>query len=447
VNSASKGGPATSGLAAAGILESAAGVALRKAKLRLLPFLFLLYIANYIDRINVSFAALQMNRELNFSPVVFGFGSGLFFIGYVLFEIPSNLILARVGARRWIARIMVSWGLLSAATMFAKGARSFYLLRFLLGSAEAGFFPGIIFYLTHWFPRAERARASAMFLTATALASLVAGPLCGAILGMHGFLGLSGWQWLFLLEGLPSVVLGFFVLAYLPDYPSEASWLSEEERTSLATVLKREQDELAAGARHLLGEAMRSLRVWTLGLVYFCIVVSIYGIAFFLPQIVKGLGNFSNLEVGLLSALPYFCAAVAMVMVGVSSDRSGERRWHLALAAFVGAVGLVLAAQSHKTLAALAALCLAAAGLWSTLGPFWSLPPEFLRGTAAAGGIALINSLGNVGGFVGPSLMGVLKQFTRSFGGGLEILAVTLVCAGLIVLLLYRHQAPPRHSS
>jgi ACS family tartrate transporter-like MFS transporter len=418
-----------------------AEIALAKARARLLPFLFILYIANYIDRINVSFAALQMNHELGLAPVAFGLGSGLFFVGYIACEVPSNLILERVGARRWIARIMISWGLISSATMFAQGARSFYLLRLLLGAAEAGFFPGIIFYLTYWFPRTERARASALFLTATALAGLIAGPLCGAILGLHGLLGLSGWQWLFLLEGLPSVILGFIVFFYLPDSPTDAIWLSQPERDSLTTLLDRERNETDGGHRHRLGDGLFSLRVWTLGIVYFCIVVTIYGVVFWLPQIVKGLGSFTNLEVGFLSALPYLCAAIVMVLVGISSDRKSERRWHLALCSFVAAVGLVLSARAHAPIAALFALSLTAAGLWATLGPFWSLPPEFLRGTAAAGGIALINSLGNAGGFVGPYLMGFLKELTHGFAGGLQMLALPLAGAGVIVLLTYRAKA------
>jgi ACS family tartrate transporter-like MFS transporter len=421
-------------------VEAAAQAALAKARVRLLPFLFALYIANYLDRINVSFAALQMNHELGLAPVAFGLGSGLFFVGYIACEVPSNLILERVGARRWIARIMISWGVISSATMYVQGARSFYVLRLLLGAAEAGFFPGIIFYLTYWFPRRERARASALFLTATALAGLVAGPLCGAILGMHGILGLSGWQWLFMLEGIPSVILGFVVLYYLPDGPAEATWLSERERESLMALLHREYKETAGAHRHSLSEGLASARVWTMGAIYFCIVVTIYGVAFWLPQIVKGLGTFTNLEIGFISALPYLCAAVAMVVVGISSDRSGERRWHLALSAFVGTAGLVLSARAKGPVAALLALSLAAAGLWATFGPFWSMPPEFLRGTAAAGGIALINSLGNAGGFFGPLLMGFLKELTHSFNGGLQILAVAVASAGVIVLLTYRGQ-------
>jgi ACS family tartrate transporter-like MFS transporter len=414
--------------------------ALAKARVRLLPFLFALYIANYLDRINVSFAALQMNQELGLAPVAFGLGSGLFFIGYIACEVPSNLILARVGARRWMARIMISWGLISSATMWAQGAHSFYALRLFLGVAEAGFFPGIIFYLMHWFPRRERARASALFLTATALAGLIAGPLSGAILSMHGIWGLSGWRWLFLLEGLPSVILGVLILFYLPDGPADARWLSRDERDSLRGLLDREYNEVGAAYRHSLRDGLASARVWTWGVIYFLIVVTIYGVTFFLPQIVKGLGTFSNLKIGLLSALPYLCAAITMVLVGISSDRTSERRWHLALSAFVGAVGLVLSARAHSPTSALLALSLAAAGLWGTFGPFWSVPPEFLRGTAAASGIAVINSLGNAGGFVGPFLMGFLKEVTHSFGGGLQILAVALASAGVVVLFAYRGQ-------
>jgi ACS family tartrate transporter-like MFS transporter len=418
-------------------IAASAQLALAKARIRLLPFLCLLYLANYLDRINVSFAALQMNHELGFTPVVFGLGAGFFFVGYVLCEIPSNLILERVGARRWIARIMISWGLISASMMYTRGAKSFYALRFVLGAAEAGFFPGIILYLTNWFPQQERARATALFLTANALANVLVGPICGAILGMHGMLGLSGWQWLFLLEGIPSVILGFAVLYYLPNFPAEAAWLSAPERDSLATLLRSEHARNLPYARFHLSQALSSARVWTLSASYTLMVFTLYGVSFWLPRIIEEFGAFTTLEIGFLAALPYACGGLALVLVGISSDRKRERRWHLAVPSFAGALGLALAARARTPAGSLLAFSLGAAGVWGMIAPFWSIPPEFLRGTAAAAGIALINSVGHVGGFAGPALMGYLKQGTHSFEGGLDILATALAAAGLIVLLFY----------
>jgi ACS family tartrate transporter-like MFS transporter len=419
-------------------IAASARAALAKARIRLLPFLCLLYLANYLDRINVSFASLQMNHDLGFTPVMFGLGAGFFFVGYVVCEIPSNLILERLGARRWIARIMISWGVISASMMYTQGAKSFYVLRLVLGAAEAGFFPGIILYLTYWFPQQERARATALFLTANALANVIAGPACGAILGMHGALGLSGWQWLFLLEGIPSVILGSVVLYYLPDGPAEATWLSERERDSLVALLRGDQERNALSQRFGLGEALRSARVWILTASYVLMVFALYGVSFWLPRIIKEFGVFTTLELGFLAAVPYLCGAAALVLVGISSDRRGERRWHLALPSFAGALGLALAARARTPVASLSAFSLGVAGVWGMIGPFWSMPPEFLRGTAAAGGIALINSIGHVGGFAGPALMGYLKQSTDSFESGLDILGAALAGAGIIVLLFYR---------
>ncbi len=412
--------------------------ALAKARVRLLPFLCLLYLANYIDRINVSFASLQMNRELGFTPVIFGLGAGFFFVGYVACEIPSNLMLERVGARRWIARIMISWGIVSSAMMYTQGAKSFYILRLILGAAEAGFFPGVILYLTYWFPRKERARATALFLTANALANVIAGPACGAILGMHGVLGFSGWQWLFLLEGIPSVVLGVVVLFYLPDHPGEAKWLSDSERESLEVLLNCDRERDASSKHFRLGEALRGGRVWVLSASYVLMVFALYGVSFWLPRILKEFGTFTTLELGFLAAFPYVWGTVAVVLVAISSDRTGERRWHLALASFAGALGLMFAAQARTPVVALLAFSLGTAGVWGMIGPFWSMPPDFLRGTAAAGGIALINSVGHVGAFAGPVLMGYIRQFTDSFEGGLNVLAGALAVSGIMVLLFYR---------
>ncbi len=412
------------------IESQATGVAaLARIRRRLLPFTFVLYIVAYLDRINVGFAALQMNRDLGLGDAEFGLGAGVFFIGYFLFEIPSNLILERVGARVWIARIMISWGAVAMAMAAVRGAPSFYLLRFLLGVAEAGFFPGIIVYLTYWFPAPQRARAVALFMTASALAGVIGGPVSGAVLATGEMLGLAGWQWLFLVEGLPAVILGVFVLFYLADGPQDARWLTEEEKRWLAESLAGQGER-----EHRLIRALTGARVWLLALLYFAIVTGLYGVTMWLPQIVRGLGTLNNLEVGFVSTLPFLAAAVAMVKVGQSSDRRGERRWHVALSAFAGAAGLILSARVHNPLFALGALSLGAAGIWGTMGPFWSMPSEYLGGTAAAAGIALINSVGNLGGFAGPYLVGMVKQMSHSFGGGLTAMALMLAVAGCLAL-------------
>ncbi|MGC1397002.1 MFS transporter [Candidatus Binatus sp.] len=413
-----------------------ADAALSKARRRLLPFLFVLYLVAYLDRINVGFASLQMNRELGLSESVFGLGAGLFFIGYSIFEVPSNLILARVGARLWIARIMISWGVVAMAMIAVRGAASFFALRFILGLAEAGFFPGVILYLTFWFPAREQARAVALFMTASALAGVIAGPVSGGLLELHGLAGLSGWQWLFILEGLPAVILGVWVLRYLPEGPKDAAWLEVGERAALLMRLERERRRGTQKRQNSFAEAISNSTVWILSLVYFAIVFGLYGVTFWLPQIIQSFGNRSDVEIGMLSAIPFFGAAVAMVFVGRASDLSGERRWHLAFCAAVGAIGLMLAATTRSPLLSLAALSIAAAGIWGTFGPFWAMPPEFLSGTAAAGAIALINSIGNLGGFAGPYAVGIVKQATHSFAGGMIAMAAALVAGGMLALTL-----------
>jgi len=412
--------------------------ALTRVRRRLIPFLFVLYLVSYLDRVNVGFAALQMNASLGFSASVYGFGAGVFFVSYVLFEIPSNLLLDRIGVRIWIARIMISWGIISAATMFVRGAWSFFALRFLLGAAEAGFFPGIVLYLTRWFPAAERARAVAWFMTATALAGVVGGPLSGWLLTLHGTARLDGWQWLFLLEGLPAVALGIAVLAWLPERPRDARWLSPGERDAIEAIIAAEHASVAPSAHHAIAPALRSGRVWLLASLYFAIIVSFYGVSLWLPQIVQSFSGAGTLEVGLLSAVPYLAAAVAMVIVASRSDRTGERGRYVAVAALTGAIGLVAAAAFHDAALSLGALSVAAAGIWSTLGPFWTLPPRFLVGPAAAGGIALINSVGNIGGFVGPYAIGFVRDHTGSFAAGMYVLALSLGAAAALALAARR---------
>jgi MFS transporter, ACS family, tartrate transporter len=414
--------------------DGIAAVAVARVSRRLIPFLFLLYILNFLDRVNVGFAALEMNRDLGFGPAVYGFGAGVFFLGYCLFEVPSNLVLYRIGARLWIARIMVTWGLAASAMMLVHTPWSFYAFRFLLGVAEAGFFPGIIFYLTYWYPARERARAYAWFLAAIPVCGVIGGPISGALLGLDGRLGLQGWQWLFLLEGIPSVMVGIAVLWLLPDRPRDARWLPAVERAWLEERLAAEGHDRIAHHGESLRRALGNPMVWWLGLSYFLLVVALYGFALWLPQLVKASGEFTNFEVGMITAIPYAAAAVGMVLVGRSSDRTGERHLHLALPALVGALGFIAVTRTGSTGLLIAALCLCAFGVLGWLGPFWALPTAFLREQAAAGGIALINSMGAVGGFVGPYLIGDIKERTGEFAPGLLVLAGSLAAAAAIVM-------------
>lgn len=409
---------------------------LGKVRWRLIPFLFLLYVIAYLDRVNVGYAALDMNRELGFSAAVYGFGSGIFFLSYTLLEVPSNLLLARFGARRWIARIMITWGLVSMAMVFVDTPLSFYVLRFVLGAAEAGFFPGLILYLTHWFPSRERARAVALFMTATAMAGVIGAPISSAILQLHGAGGLHGWQWLFIIEGLPAVLLAPVVLRRLTERPADATWLAADERDWLAREMAAEHDQ-TAGMHVTFRTAVSSGRLWALSALYFCIVMAFYGVSFWLPQIVQATGGLSSARVILLTAIPYVAATIGLVVIGARSDHHAERRWHVAIPCLIGATGFVLTALAPQTAAAsLLMLSLAAFGIWGALGPFWAMPTAFLRGTAAAGGIAIVNSIGNIGGFAGPFAIGWVRDATGSFEGGLLALAGVLVVGAAIAISL-----------
>jgi MFS transporter, ACS family, tartrate transporter len=409
---------------------------------RLVPFLFLLYIVAYLDRINVGFAALQMQQQLGLSDAVYGLGAGIFFAGYFLFQVPSNLVLQRVGARRWIATLMVAWGLISAAMALAQGPRSFYLLRFLLGSAEAGFFPGVILYLKRWFPARARARTVARFMTAAPLSGVIGGPLSGALLSVP-LRGLAGWQWMFVLEGIPAVLLGGAVWVYLVDRPEEAVWLSPAEATWLRETLASEQSASETGRPARLGSdagrngplsALWMGRIWMLSLVYFGLNTVSYGMSLWLPKLIQSLSGLSNFAIGAVSAIPYVAAAVAMVGVGLHSDRTGERRWHTAGPAFAGAVAMGLAAFVHSVVPAIALISVAVLGVFSMMGPFWAMPTSLLSATAAAAGIAFINSVGNLGGFFGPYIIGRLRDATGEFRGGLLVVAGALAVSGAIAL-------------
>ncbi len=411
-----------------------------RVRTRLVPFLFLLYIFAYLDRINVGFASLQMNDALGFSSSVYGFGAGVFFLSYTLLEIPSNVILARVGARRWIARIMITWGLISASTMLVRDASSFYVLRFLLGAAEAGFFPGIIYYLTRWVPAAERARTIAAFMTATVTAGIVGGPISGALLALDGFGGLAGWQWMFVLEGLPASMLGVVVWWRLPETPADAAWLPADEREALTRAIDGER-AVSDDRAHAIRDVFAHPWVWVLAAVYFVVPVALYAFGFFLPQIIRNAFAGSTFEIGVLSALPYVAGAVGMVLAARHSDQTGERRWHVAIAAWVSGLAFIATAFTPGLAPSLLCLSLAMLGLASMFGPFWTLATSFVSGTGAAAGIALINSVGNIGGFAGPYALGALRDATNSFSAGLIVIGAVVLLGGALVLVVPRRRA------
>jgi ACS family tartrate transporter-like MFS transporter len=417
-------------------------VVVRKLTWRLVPFLFLLYIVAYLDRINVGFAALQMREQLAFTDAVYGLGAGMFFAGYFFFQVPSNLALQRIGARRWIALLMTLWGVISSSMLLVSGPRSFYLLRFLLGAAEAGFFPGVILYLKNWFPAQARARTVARFMTAGPLSGVVGGPLSGALLGLHLKAGLAGWQWMFLMEGIPAILLGAVTWTYLIDRPEEAPWLRSEERDWLIENLRREREQVSPGASAGVFSAFGNPQVWMLALVYFGLNTVSYGVSLWLPTLIRSVSGVGNFTIGLLSAIPYVAAAVAMVLVGLHSDRERERRWHTALPAFTGALALMGAAYSTSVAPAILAISIATLGVFSMLGPFWAMPTSLLSGTAAAAGIAFINSVGNLGGFVGPYVIGLVRTSTGQFKGGLLLVGAALATSGAIVLMV-RFNADP----
>ncbi|MCE4225931.1 MFS transporter [Methylobacterium sp. C25] len=410
---------------------------MRKVSWRLLPFLMLCYFVAYLDRVNVGFAALTMNRDLGLSAEAYGFGAGIFFFGYFLFEVPSNVILERVGARAWIARIMISWALISAATAFVIGERSFVLVRFLLGLAEAGFFPGIILYLTYWYPSERRAGIVGTFMMAVPISAAIGSPLSAWIMAAaDGAHGLAGWQWLYLLEAAPSLLLGFAVPFVLTDRPAAASWLTPEERDELAREIERDRQ---ATRRPALGlrQALVHPQVLALALVYLGLSAGLYGVGLWLPQIVKGFG-LSTLETGFVTAVPYLVAAAGMVAWTRMSDRQGERIWHVALPAFAGGLALAVSGQTGSQVPAMALLSLATLGVFCALPTFWTLPTALLSGSAAAGGIALINAVGGLGGFIGPYLVGWIKDATDRFDLALAAIAGLMIAAGLLTLILGR---------
>jgi sugar phosphate permease len=404
----------------------------RKADVRLLPFLFLCYILAYLDRVNVGFAKLQMLKDLSLSDAGFATGAGIFFIGYFFFEVPSNVLLKKFGARMWIARIMISWGILSSCMMFVRGEWSFYALRFLLGIAEAGFFPGIIFYLTLWYPSRHRSTRTAWFVAAIAVSGVIGNPISGWIMDrLSGVMNLAGWQWLFLAEGIPSMVVGFWVIYYLDSSIEEVTWLTAEEKALLARNLLAEDQHKT---QHKLRDAFNSRKVWVLSAIYFTLMIGLYGIAFWLPTIVKAFGIKGYIGVGLITAIPYGVAVVGMIFLSHHSDKTGERRLHYVLNVTVGAIGLILSGIfASQPVLAVIFLSVGTLGVIGSMPLFWPLPSAFLAGTAAAAGIGVVNSVGNLGGYFGPNIPIWARAVSSDKSAALYIISAILIVGALLM--------------
>lgn len=404
---------------------------------RLMPFLFLLYIVAYLDRINVGFGVLQMRTQLGLTDRVYGRAAGMFFAGYFFFQLPSNLILEKFGVRRWISALMVLWGVISCLMIFIRGPISFYSMRFLLGAAEAGFFPGIILYMKRWFPARSRARAVAWFMTANPLAGVVGSPISGALLNLHGA-GLAGWQWMFLIEGLPAIFFGLVVLWTLADTPHQAHWLREHERRWLMETLDAEKKADEAFPTQGIWSVLFSGRIWMLSLVYFGVSTTMYGVTLWLPTVIRAFSGLSYFWTGAVAVLPFLVTVAAMVLVGMSSDRTGERRWHTAVSAFAAAAGLIGAAYGHSTLVVVTGIGVGLAAAESMCGPFWAMATSRMNGLSAAAGIAVINSLANLGGFFGPDIIGIFRSENGGFRGGLLAIAATIALSGATALIVGR---------
>jgi ACS family tartrate transporter-like MFS transporter len=417
---------------------------MKRVTARIVPFLMLCYFVAFLDRVNVGFAGAEMRHDLNLSATVFGFGAGVFFLAYFIFEVPSNLLMERFGARRWLARIMVTWGMVAAAMALVTGEWSFYSLRALLGLAEAGFFPGVILYLTYWFPRAYRARVVGIFMVAIPVSTFLGSPVSGAILDVNGFLGLHGWQWLFILEAVPAILLGVMVLIWLPDRPKHAKWLEPAQREWLETKLEAERRVSDAGPKQSIWQIVTHKRVMALALIYAGSVATNYGLSFWQPQMIKAFGM-DNFHAGLINAIPFFVGSIAMILWGRRSDRVGERVWHTAAALFVSAAGLAACLWITALVPTVIALSVALIGCYALKGPFWALSTEFLAAGSAAAGIAQINAIGNLAGFVGPFLLGWIKDMTGSYTLGMLPMILLAVIGGIVVLAMGRtapHPAP-----
>jgi len=429
--------PATPLRIAPGRLEAAV---VSRLMWRLMPFLFLLYIVAYLDRINVSFAVLQMRGELGLSDRVYGRAAGIFFAGYFLFQLPSNLVLEKVGTRRWISALMVAWGVISCLMIFIRGPVSFYAMRFLLGAAEAGFFPGVILYMKNWFPPSARARTVAWFMTANPIAGIVGSPISGALMGLHGR-GLSGWQWMFLLEGMPAIALGATVFWVLSDTPQEASWLQGEERAWLLEKVAEEKRVESQIESASFWAVLIAPRIWFLSLVYFGVSTTMYGVTLWLPTVIRALSGLSYFWTGVVAVLPFLVAVIAMVLVGMRSDRTGERRWHTAIPAFAAATALAIAAYGNSIYVVVAGVACGLAFAEAMVGPFWAMATSRMAGLSAAAGIAVINSLANLGGYFGPDIVGFFRSVGGGFRGGLLAIAATVGLSGIVALGVGRRSA------
>jgi ACS family tartrate transporter-like MFS transporter len=415
---------------------AATDATVRKVMRRLLPLAMLLVLFNLIDRTNISFAALQMNTDLGFTPTVYGFAAGIFFIGYFLFEVPSNLILVRVGARPWLARIMISWGVVVLGMAWIRGTGSFYSLRFALGVAEAGLLPGVLLYLSRWIPLRQLGLAFSFLMSSTALANVASGPIAGLLMQADGLGGLRGWQWMFVAEGIATILIGFAVLWRLPERPAEARWLEADERTWLAETLAREERQKVGTGATSLRQGFLDRRVLLATVVCFLFVCCNFGTVFWLPQIVKSLQDLTPVQIGFVTAVPYLLGGMATVLWGRHSDRTRDRKWHLVAGALLATVGYAWAGLAGASAAAFAGLCLATVGIWSMFGVFWAHAGDLLGGAATAPGFAFVNSFSTLGGFVGPVLMGFVREKTQSFSGSLIVLAVfALLTAGTALLI------------
>lgn len=411
---------------------------LRRISRHVIPLLFLLYLFSYIDRVNIGYAGLQMNSELGFSPAVFGLGAGLLFLGYVLFGIPSNFLMKIVGGRVWLSTLAVCWGIVALGNSLISGEKMFYGMRFLLGLAESGFVPGMLLYLTQWYPQNERAKVVSILYMATAASVVVAGPMSGAIMQIDGVLGVAGWKWILILEGLPPILLGMLALKYLPERPETVEWLSAEQRQWLVKELAKDEITQEGKGYGTFQAALRAPIVWVFGLLYFLLGIGFFSVLIWLPLVVKQMSGLSSTQVSFVSAIPFVCAAVCMTLYGRHSDRTEERQWHLALAFLVGFVGLTASASSMHPLVSFAAICIAAIGLWSATGVFWPMPTAFLFGSGATGGLALINSIGILGGFVGPYLVGLIRNVTPNFSAALYCVAAAQLLAAIIASQVHR---------
>ncbi len=411
---------------------------LRLVSKHVIPLLFLLYLFSYIDRVNIGYAGLQMNTELGFNPAVFGLGAGLLFLGYVLFGIPSNFLMKKIGGRVWLSTLAIGWGVVALGNALISSEAMFYGMRFLLGLAESGFVPGMLLYLTQWYPQNERGKVVATLYMATAVSVIVAGPLSGAIMQMDGLLGVSGWKWILILEGIPPILLGIFALKSLPERPETVEWLSADQRDWLVAALAQGEGSQGNKGYGTFRAALRGPIVWIFGFLFFLLGIGFFSVMIWLPLVVKQLSGLTSVQVSFVSAIPFVFASICMTLYGRHSDRTNERQWHLVVALLVGSAGLAVSAGSSDPVLGFVAICVATIGLWSATGVFWPMPTSFLSGSGATGGLALINSIGILGGFVGPYFVGLIRNMTPDFSAALYSVAAVQLLAAVVASQIHR---------